>query len=75
MTAALRFDPIRLPFISYVFHLRETGGRLSLDGGEVESFSECKPDELAAITAKLRPMGYGGRMDGDSLQIRLEGNR
>ena len=61
----LRFDPIRLPFVSYVFHLRETGGQLSLDGGEVENFSECQPDELPAITATLRSIsgerGYWGR--------------
>jgi len=61
----LHFDPIRLPFVSYVFHLRETGGRLSLDGGEVESFGECRPDELAAIAATLRSIpgerGYWGR--------------
>lgn len=61
----LRFDPIRLPFVSYVFHLRETGGQLSLDGGEVESFGECSPDELAAIAATLRSIpgerGYWGR--------------
>ena len=61
----LRFDPIRLPFVSYLFHLRETGGRLSLDGGEVESFSECRPGELYAIAATLRSIpgerGYWGR--------------
>lgn len=61
----LRFDPIRLPFVSYVFHLRETGGRLSLDGGEVENFGECSPDELAAVAATLRSIpgerGYWGR--------------
>jgi ADP-ribose pyrophosphatase YjhB (NUDIX family) len=61
----LRFDPIRLPFVSYLFHLRETGGRLSLDGGEVESFGECSPDELPAIAATLRSIpgerGYWGR--------------
>ncbi|MFZ2360746.1 MAG: NUDIX hydrolase [Anaerolineae bacterium] len=61
----LRFDPIRLPFVSYVFHLRETGGQLSLDGGEVESFGECSPDELPAIAATLRSIpgerGYWGR--------------
>ena len=61
----LRFDPIRLPFVSYVFHLRETGGQLNLDGGEVASISECRPDELPAIAATLRSIpgerGYWGR--------------
>jgi general secretion pathway protein L len=31
------------------------------------------PDELATLLAKLRPLGYAGRLDGDSLQIRMEG--
>ncbi len=50
---ALCFDLIRLPFVSYVFHLRETGGLLSRDGGEVDSFGECRPNELPAIAATL----------------------
>lgn len=61
----LRFDPIRLPFVSYVFHLRETGGQLSQDGGEVAAFRECAPVELPAIAAVLRAIpgerGYWGR--------------
>ena len=61
----LRFDPIRLPFVSYVFHLGETGGQLSLDGGEVASFAECGPDELPVVAATLRSIpgerGYWGR--------------
>jgi len=61
----LRFDAIRLPFVSYLFHLRETGGRLSLDGGEVAAFRECAPAELPAIAAALcsipNPRGYWGR--------------
>jgi general secretion pathway protein L len=49
---------------------------IEYSGGEVRLKGlNLGPDELAAITAKLRPMGYGGRMDGDSLQIRMEGNR
>jgi ADP-ribose pyrophosphatase YjhB (NUDIX family) len=61
----LRFDAIRLPFVSYLFHLRETGGQLSLDGGEVEALRECAPSELPAIAAVLRSIpgqrGYWGR--------------
>ncbi len=61
----LRFDAIRLPFVSYLFHLRETGGRLSLDGGEVAAFRECTPADLPAIAAALRSIlgqrGYWGR--------------
>ncbi|MEI2690087.1 MAG: NUDIX hydrolase [Anaerolineae bacterium] len=61
----LWFDAIRLPFVSYVFHLRETGGQLSLDGGEVAAFRECAPAELPAIAAALRSIpherGYWGR--------------
>lgn len=61
----LRFDAIRLPFVSYVFHLRETGGGLDLHGGEAEDFRECTPAELPAIAAALRGIpgerGYWGR--------------
>lgn len=61
----LHFDAIRLPFVSYVFHLVETGGQLSLDGGEVEAFRACAPAELAATAAVLRSIpgqrGYWGR--------------
>jgi NAD+ diphosphatase len=61
----LHFDPIRLPFVSYIFHLRETGGQLSLDGGEVQAFSQCWPAELTAVAATLRSIpgqrGYWGR--------------
>ncbi len=61
----LWFDTIRLPFVSYLFHLRETGGQLSLDGGEVAAFRECAPAELPAIAAALRSIpherGYWGR--------------
>ncbi len=61
----LRFDAIRLPFVSYVFHLRETGGQLSLHGGEAEDFRECRPEELPAVAAALRGIpgerGYWGR--------------
>jgi ADP-ribose pyrophosphatase YjhB (NUDIX family) len=61
----LRFDAIRLPFVSYLFHLREIGGRLSLDGGEAEDFRECAPAELPAIAAALCSIpgerGYWGR--------------
>ncbi len=61
----LHFDAIRLPFVSYVFHLRETGGELSLDGGEASGFRECWPDELPAVAAALRfipgERGYWGR--------------
>jgi ADP-ribose pyrophosphatase YjhB (NUDIX family) len=61
----LRFDVIRLPFVSYVFHLCETGGQLSLNGGEVQAFSECWPAELPAVAAALRSIpderGYWGR--------------
>jgi ADP-ribose pyrophosphatase YjhB (NUDIX family) len=72
----LRFDPIRLPFVSYLFHLRETGGRLSLDGGEVESFGECSPGELPAIAATLRSIpgerGYWGRWRAVAHQVAAE---
>jgi ADP-ribose pyrophosphatase YjhB (NUDIX family) len=61
----LCFDPIRLPFVSYVFHLREIGGQLSLNGGEVQTFHECNPAELPAIATTLRGIsgerGYWGR--------------
>lgn len=61
----LRFDAIRLPFVTYLLHLRETGGRLSLDGGEAEDFRECAPAELKTIAATLRSIpgerGYWGR--------------
>ncbi len=61
----LRFDAIRLPFVSYVFHLGETGGELSLHGGEAEDFRECAPADLPAIAAALRSIpgerGYWGR--------------
>jgi ADP-ribose pyrophosphatase YjhB (NUDIX family) len=61
----LRFDAIRLPFVSYVFHLGEIGGELSLHGGEAEEFRECTPAELPAVATALRSIpgerGYWGR--------------
>jgi general secretion pathway protein L len=45
------------------------GGEVRLKGLNLD------PDEMTAMTAVLRTMGYSGRMDGDSLQIRMEGNR
>jgi ADP-ribose pyrophosphatase YjhB (NUDIX family) len=61
----LRFDPIRLPFVSYVFHLLEIGGQLNLDGGEAQAFQECTLAELPAVAATLRSIpgerGYWGR--------------
>ncbi len=61
----LCFDAIRLPFVTYLFHLRETGGRLNANDGEAAAFSECQPAELPAIAATLRAIpgqrGYSGR--------------
>ncbi|HNS03909.1 MAG TPA: NUDIX hydrolase [Anaerolineae bacterium] len=61
----LCFDAIRLPFVTYLFHLRETGGRLNANDGEAAAFSECQPAELPAIAATLRAIpgqrGYWGR--------------
>ncbi len=58
-----------LPQGKTVSAIEYSGGELRLKG------LNLGPDELAAMTAKLRPMGYGGRVDGNSLQIRLEGTR
>jgi general secretion pathway protein L len=54
----------------------KTPSGIEYSGGEVRLKGlNLGPDELAAMTAKLRPMGYSGRMDGDSLQIRMESAR
>jgi ADP-ribose pyrophosphatase YjhB (NUDIX family) len=72
----LCFDAIRLPFVTYVFHLRETGGHLSLHGGEVEDFREIAPAELPAIAAALCSIpgerGYWGRWRAVAHQVAAE---
>ncbi|MBE2231953.1 MAG: NUDIX hydrolase [Anaerolinea sp.] len=61
----LHFDAIRLPFVSYLFHLHETGGQLHANDGEAVAFRDCAPAELPAIAATLRSIpgerGYWGR--------------
>ncbi len=62
---SLCFDAIRLPFVSYVFHLRQTGGQLSQGSGEVQAFRDFWPADLPSVAATLRSIpgqrGYWGR--------------
>ena len=63
--SALRFGDIRLPFVSYVLHVVETGGQLSADSTEIAGFREVWPGDLPDIAAQLRAIpgerGYWGR--------------
>lgn len=62
---ALVFGAIRLPFVSYVWLLRECGGELRVDSAEVAALRACWPAELPAVAAQLRSIpgerGYWGR--------------
>lgn len=61
----LRFGSVSLPFVSYVFHVREVGGQLSLGAAEVAALREVRLDELAAVADHLRSIpgerGFWGR--------------
>ena len=63
--STLCFGDIRLPFVSYVLHVVETGGQLSADSTEVAGFREIWPADLPSIAAHLRAIpgerGYWGR--------------
>ncbi len=68
--STLRFGDIRLPFVSYVLHVVETGGQLSADSTEVAGFREVWPGDLPRYcraaaghpwrTRLLGPLAGGG---------------
>ncbi len=72
----LVFDAIRLPFVTYLFHLRETGGQLRANDGEAAAFHDCPPAELPAIAATLRSIpgqrGYWGRWRAVAHEVAVE---
>ena len=61
----LCFGELNLPFASYVFHVREAGGRLSSAGSEISGLREVLPAELPVVAQALRTIpgerGYWGR--------------
>ncbi|MEA3336127.1 MAG: NUDIX hydrolase [Chloroflexota bacterium] len=61
----LAFEEIVVPFVSYLFHLKEVGGFPRLDQDEVEQVIAVWPQELPAVAVRLRDIpgerSYWGR--------------
>ncbi|MER2599535.1 MAG: NUDIX hydrolase [Caldilineales bacterium] len=72
----LSFAEIRLPFTSYLFHLRAAAAPVWAQDGEAAEFSTCLPNELPAVAATLRaipdPRGYWGRWRAVAHEIAAE---
>lgn len=55
-------NTLTLPFVSYVFHARECGGRLDPDWLEIDDVAEVWPHQLPDLAARLRALD-GPRAD------------
>jgi 8-oxo-dGTP pyrophosphatase MutT (NUDIX family) len=62
LSYTFRFGGIDVPFVSYVFHLRETAGRFSPDWLEIDQVREVWPHQLPEVAGRLRGLD-GDRAD------------
>lgn len=58
----LTMGTLGLPFVSYLFHVRECGGRLDPDWMEIDDVAEIRPRQLVDLANRLRSL-EGPRAD------------
>lgn len=56
LDVTFHFGPIAIPFPSYLFHVRESGGDLQPGSQEIAGLAEVAPHELPQIAAALQSL-------------------